>query len=64
MDYIQIMFQSYPDVVTVSQLKEMLSIGYNQAYALVRSGAIPSIKIGKEYRIVKSSIIDFVLNTK
>ncbi len=62
MDISQNMFNSYPDIVTVYQLKEMLAVGYNKAYELVKTGAIESIKVGKSYRITKNSVINFVLN--
>lgn len=53
-------FESYSDVVTVSELAEMLKIGRNTAYELVRCGAIPSVKVGKSIRISKEAIIDYV----
>jgi len=40
------MFESYNDMVTVVELAEMLRIGRNAAYELVRAGIVPSIKIG------------------
>ncbi len=33
----QIMFTTYPDVVTINQLKEMLGIGVTLAYRLVKN---------------------------
>lgn len=60
MENLQI-FKDYPDVVTVSQLKDMLQIGINQAYSLIKTGVIPSIRIGREYKIAKISIINYVL---
>ena len=60
MENLQI-FKDYPDVVTVSQLKDMLQRGINQAYSLIKTGVIPSIRIGREYKIAKISIINYVL---
>ena len=40
----QMMFTTYPDVVTISQLKEMLSIGITLAYRLVKQNTINAIK--------------------
>ena len=34
------MFTSYPDIVNIIQLKEMLGIGINLAYKLVRNKTI------------------------
>lgn len=45
-DYFR-MFRSYPDVVHVDELREMLGgIGRTTAYALLKSGRIESVKIG------------------
>jgi len=50
------MFEQYPDVVTVRELCEMLKIGRNTAYGLVRSGLIPAVLVGRQYRIRKIDI--------
>ena len=56
------MFRDYPDVVTVEQLCEMLHIGRNTAYTLIRANKIHHIRIGKKIKIPKAMIIEFVLN--
>ena len=38
----------------------ILDIGRNSAYELVRSGAIRSVKIGRQLRIPKQAIIDYL----
>ena len=55
------MFNSYPDVLSVKQLCEILDIGKNTAYRLLQSGEIKSIKIGKVYKIPKKSIKDYII---
>ena len=50
------MFNSYPDVLSVKQLCEILDIGKNTAYRLLQSGEIKSIKIGKVYKIPKKEV--------
>ena len=47
------MFATYPDLVNIQELKQMLGIGVNLAYRLVRTNTIPSIKVGREYKIPK-----------
>ena len=48
-DYFR-MFRSYPDVVHVDELREMLGgIGRTTAYALLKSGRIESVKMGRVY---------------
>lgn len=55
------MFMNYPDMMNVSQLQEALGIGRNMAYDLIRHNKIKSLKIGKNIRIPKAFLIDYVL---
>ncbi len=57
-----LMFTSYPDLVNINQLKEMLGIGINLAYRLVRNKTIPSVKVGREYKIPKRNVIYYLTN--
>lgn len=54
------MFSEYPDVITVEQLMEILHIGENAAYSLLKSGEIRTIRIGRRYIIPKQSIITYI----
>ena len=56
----KIMFEEYPDIVTVAQLQKMLHISRQLAYELISSGQIRAIKVGNSFRITKISVIDFV----
>lgn len=58
----ELMFTAYPDIVNIVQLKEMLGIGVNLAYRLVRNQTIPSLKVGREYKIPKRNIIYYLTN--
>ena len=58
----ELMFTAYPDIVNIIQLKEMLGIGVNLAYRLVRNQTIPSLKVGREYKIPKRNIIYYLTN--
>ena len=53
-------FSNYPDVVSLPDLMKMLNIGRNTAYSLLQSGTLKSIKIGKQYRIPKQFIIEYL----
>ncbi len=57
-----LMFTTYPDIVNIIQLKEMLGIGVNLAYKLVRNNTIPSLKVGREYKIPKRNVIYYLTN--
>lgn len=56
-----ILFQNYPDIVGIQQLMEMLQIGQVLAYKLIKNGEIQSRKIGREYKIPKQNVIEYVL---
>ena len=56
------MFSEYPDVLTVDQLMEMLHIGRNAAYSLLKSGEIKTLRIGRRYIIPKKSIVAYILS--
>ena len=55
------MFNEYPDVVNVSQMRKMLGgIGRNSAYKLLTEQIIKSKKIRRVYLIPKTNIIKFL----
>ena len=54
------MFENYDDVVTVDQLANMLKIGRNTAYDLVRDNVIKSVHIGRKIRIPKNAVIAYL----
>lgn len=55
------MFENYPDIVTVDDLQAMLKIGRTYAYEIVKKGIIPSVKVGRFYRIPKIYVIKYIL---
>lgn len=52
--------KKYPPVLCVKQVAEILSISHNTAYALIRTGQIYSVRIGRSYRIPLDAVIDFL----
>lgn len=53
-------FADYKDAVDREQLQEILGIGKSLAYKLLQSGEIKSKKVGREYRIPKQYIIEYL----
>lgn len=53
-------FKDYPDVVTPTDVQNMLHIGRNRVYELLKTNTIKSIKVGKKYIIPKKSVINFL----
>ena len=59
------MFVEYQDVVGVDELCLMLNgISRKLAYKLLKKGEIESIKIGREYKIPKIKVIEYLLAKK
>lgn len=54
------LFNSYPDVVSVEDIQQMLRIGKNKVYNLLKNNSIKSIKVGKRYIVPKKYVIDFL----
>lgn len=49
-----------PLVLRVEDLIPILDIGRNTAYELVRSGRIRSIKVGRQIRVPRDAVVDFL----
>lgn len=58
------MLEQYGDVLSITDLQEILSIGRNFAYYLVKTGQIPSIRLGKKYRIPKDAVLQYLSQWK
>ena len=53
-----------PMTLRVEELMPVLGIGRNTAYELVRSGQLRSIRVGRQVRIPKNALIEFLENTE
>ena len=49
-----------PLVLRVEDLMPILDIGRNTAYELVRSGQIRSIKVGRQIRVPRDAVVEFL----
>lgn len=49
---------------TEEQVKEMLKLGTKQCHALMQTEGFPSIKVGREYRVLRSSLEEWASSTK
>ena len=52
-----------PLSLRVEDLMPILDIGRNTDYSLVRSGQIRSVKVGRQLRIPRNAIIEFLNKT-
>lgn len=54
--------EDYPDVLTVLEVKEILGIGKNMVYKLLTDKKIKAKKLGHNWIIAKSNLIEFILS--
>lgn len=52
--------RKYDDVLTIADLMDYLAVGKNTAYTLIREGKIKSFRIGRNYKIPKQAVIDYI----
>lgn len=57
------MLDTYDELLTIDALCEILQIGRNTAYQLLNSGFVPAFRIGRRWKIPKSSVQE-VLQSK
>ena len=53
---------SFPTVLTVKDIQEILSIGRKQSYDLIHSQQFKTLKIGGSYRIPAKNFFDWLYN--
>lgn len=53
-------YSALPLTLRVEELMPVLGIGRNTAYELVRSGQIRSIRVGRQLRIPKDALLEFL----
>lgn len=52
------------EVLTVRELSKVLRIGINGAYQLVRDGTISSVRVGRQYRIPRKAVLEYLEQRK
>ena len=53
-------FEDLPLTLRVEDLMPILGIGRNTAYELVRSGQISSVRVGRQLRVPKDAVMEFL----
>ena len=53
-------FANYPDAMSLTDLSKALGISTKLASRLVRSGEIFGVKVGREYRVAKTSVMEYI----
>lgn len=58
------MLENYNDLLSIADIQEVLCVGKNRAYDLLKDGTIPSLRIGKSWKIPKEAVIPWLKVTK
>ncbi|WP_088311969.1 helix-turn-helix domain-containing protein [Bacillus cereus] len=56
------MFELQNEILTIKEMMEALYIGRNYAYKLLNSGEVKGFRIGRNWRIPRTSIEEFIIN--
>lgn len=54
------MLEQFPDILTVKDLQDILSVGRSKAYAILHGGELQYITIGRQIRIPKKYLLDYL----
>ena len=57
-------FEDLPLILTVEEAGQILRVGRNTAYDLVRCGKLPSVRVGKQIRIPRQALLDYLSRQK
>ena len=58
------MLEKYPDILKVPEISQILRIGIQKVYKLLKSGEIKNKKIGNLYFISKEDLIKYIRGDK
>lgn len=57
------MLEEYNDMLTISEICEILMIGRNRVYKLLNEGKIAGFRIGFVWKVPKQALIDFIVSS-
>lgn len=56
----RLMLKDYPDVMSIEQMCEILSVSTKTGYKLLKEGKICCLKVGRAYRIPKAHLLTYL----
>ncbi len=57
-------FHDLPDALSAVEVADALRVNVKTVYKLIRTGAIPAVRVGREYRVAKGELIGFLRNSE
>jgi len=56
----KLMLKEYPDVMSIDQMCEVLSVSTKTGYKIIKEGSICCLKVGRAYRIPKAHLLSYL----
>ena len=56
------MLKEYPDILDMKQVCQALAISKKTAYRLLKEGNLTGIKVGREYRVPKINMLNYLFS--
>jgi excisionase family DNA binding protein len=50
-------YEDIPVMMTVEEFGKLMRVSRNTAYAFVRSGLVPTVKVGRQIRIYRGDVL-------
>ena len=60
MNALSLILWEYPDVMDIEQVCQVLRISTKTGYRLIAEGKLPSLKVGRSYRIPKIYLLSYL----
>lgn len=57
-------FRDLPDALSAKELAQVLRVNVKTVYKLIRTGEIPAVRVGREYRVAKGTLVDYLRSTE
>lgn len=54
------MYNDSPELITIDDMCDILSIGRNSAYDLLNTGKIKAFKIGSHWKLTREAVDEFI----
>ena len=57
-------FRDLPDALSAKELAQALRVNVKTVYKLIRTGEIPAVRVGREYRVEKGTLVVYLRSTE
>lgn len=56
-------YETMPLALRVSEVAEILAIGRNTAYLLIKEGALRSVRVGRQIRVSRDAVVHYLASS-